>query len=115
MDTQLEVRVVASQTLSGMVRCGLINDDLLQRCIDLSHTKITKAKRNRANSASKSSDPVLSEEERSARVRRHAGILGVQAFVTGFPYEIPKWLPEVLLALAEKINDPEPLKASVKK
>eukprot|EP00038_Savillea_parva_P004886 m.144688 g.144688 ORF g.144688 m.144688 type:complete len:1888 (+) comp11603_c0_seq2:145-5808(+) len=113
-DPQLEVRDLASATLSGMVRCGLVGDDLLQQCVALSNTKIRKVKARRAASAEPSATP-LTEQERRALVQRHAGILGVQAFVAGFPYDIPSWLPDVLLGLATKIGDPEPLKASVKK
>mmetsp|Transcript_5329 Transcript_5329/g.16136 ORF Transcript_5329/g.16136 Transcript_5329/m.16136 type:complete len:1865 (+) Transcript_5329:117-5711(+) len=114
-DVQLEVRDVASATLSGMVRCGLVGDAMLQQCIKLSDTKIKVVKRRRGTAAAAQPPMVVSEEEKRARVLRHAGILGVQAFVAGYPYDIPQWLPEVLLNLSKKISDPEPLKASVKK
>lgn len=113
-DPQLEVRDVSSTTLSGMVRCHLVGDELLQHFVALSDTKIRKAKR-RHGASSSVAPTALSEEEKKAIVKRHAGILGIQAFVVGFPYDVPPWLPKVLLALAEKIGDPEPLKASVKK
>ncbi|CAG8777892.1 13642_t:CDS:2, partial [Dentiscutata heterogama] len=31
-----------------------------------------------------------------------------------FPYEVPKWMPEVLVKLAECISDPAPIQATVK-
>ena len=77
------MRDVASTTLSGMVRCGLVGDELLSRCVALSDTRIRKAKRRRSGSSASEPDAPLSEEEKRAIVLRHAGILGVQAYIAG--------------------------------
>ena len=81
--SQVEVRDVASTTLSGMVRCGLVGDELLSRCVALSDTRIRMAKRRRSGSSASEPDAPLSEEEKRAIVLRHAGILGVQAYIAG--------------------------------
>ena len=113
-DSQLEVQQLASVTLSGMLRCRLADDTLCGTFMELSMTPIRRRKRRRgASSAEK--EPPLTAEEKSAIATRHAGLLGLQAFVTAFPYSIPDWMPAVLVYVSECIGDPDPIKACVKK
>ena len=45
---------------------------------------------------------------------RHAGVLALAAMTAAFPYDVPPWLPRVLLGLARHVNDPTPLDKSAK-
>lgn len=40
---------------------------------------------------------------------RHVGILGLCACVNAFPYEVPEFLPEILVLLGDHLHDPQPI------
>lgn len=44
---------------------------------------------------------------------RHAAVLGLCAYVSAFPYDVPDMLPQVLVTLSEHLNDPHPIPASI--
>ena len=47
---------------------------------------------------------------KSARLRqRHAGVLGLCACVEAFPYDVPLFIPDVLMTLSRHLNDPQPI------
>ena len=113
-DVQLEVRELAGETLGGMIRCGLVKGKKLRKSfMKLAKTEIrTAPKRRRPN------DPPpapLTEAEKSALVARHAGLLGLDAYLSSKPYSIPKWMPETLIFMCDFVHDPEPLRKTVKK
>ncbi len=43
---------------------------------------------------------------------RHGGVLGLIGVVLGFPYDIPSWMPNVLVSIAAHSKDPAPIKVS---
>jgi proteasome activator subunit 4 len=103
-DTQLEVRLGAAATLSGMVRCsptGFRNEkiaELKKHFTDLL-VKNPLPKRNKnANTGTSTPTP----EQNRLTLTRHAAVLGLGALVQAFPYTSPppEWLPEVLATLA---------------
>ena len=117
-DAQLEVRVGASATLSGMIRCSpvelrqIVIDTLTPRFTGML-TKFQPPKR--AASASQvarpSSTPTESgrstpnsSSQNEAVIKRHAAVLGLGALVQAFPYTSPppEWIPGVLTTLAIK-------------
>jgi proteasome activator subunit 4 len=103
-DTQLEVRLGAAATLSGMVRCsptGFRNEkitELKKHFTDLL-IKNPLPKRNK-NASTGTSTPT--QEQNKLVLTRHAAVLGLGALVQAFPYTSPppEWLPEVLASLA---------------
>lgn len=44
---------------------------------------------------------------------RHAAVLGLCAYVSAFPYDVPDMLPQVLVTLSEHLNDPHPIPVSI--
>ena len=44
---------------------------------------------------------------------RHAGILGLCAFINAYPYDIPEFVPDVFLLLGDHLNDPQPIPVSI--
>ncbi|KAI9806771.1 MAG: hypothetical protein M1825_006228 [Sarcosagium campestre] len=113
-DTQLEVRLGASTTLSGMVRCSpvalrsSIVEALKQKFTRLLHTS-PLPKRNGTGTPTPEHTKIV--------LKRHAAVLGLGALVQAFPYTSPppKWLPEVLATLAVKAAaDPGMVGKSVK-
>jgi proteasome activator subunit 4 len=103
LDTQIEVRTMASITLGGIVRCsqrGAI-DSLRSRYTAL--LKDTKLPKQYRDERGKLMEP---EGFRDAVLQKHAGALGLSCLVNAFPYEIPEWLPTVLCQLADCMSDP---------
>lgn len=45
---------------------------------------------------------------------KHAVVLGLKAFVLAHPYDVPKWLPDLLLLLVRASFQPAPIKTSVR-
>ena len=128
-DGQLEVRLGASTTLAGMVRCSRVElrneivEDLKAKFTDMlvknplprkRGNTITAKNKNLASVAatgesgeSRSSTPT--PEQNRLTLTRHAAVLGLGALVSAFPYTSPppSWLPEVLATLALKAaSDP---------
>ncbi|CAG8466985.1 9745_t:CDS:10 [Ambispora leptoticha] len=112
MDSQIEVRQMASETLSGLIRCSQRNAiaALKERFNELLKTKIPPRKR--TDQAPRAARP---PEFQNALVSRHAATLGLSCLIDAFPYEVPKWMPEVLVQLAKCISDPVPIQTTVKK
>lgn len=48
-------------------------------------------------------------------IERHAGVLGLCACVNAYPYDVPAFMPEVLVLLGDHLNDPQPIPATIKK
>ncbi|XP_060063003.1 proteasome activator complex subunit 4-like [Ylistrum balloti] len=104
-DDQLEVREMAAITLSGLLHCGFLqmNQHMLDHFEHLSRTKVKKRKKLKDN---------LPLE---ALVKRHAGVLGLGAFVQAYPYDVPNFMPQILMDLSNHVNDPQPIQMTVKK
>lgn len=123
-DTQLEVRLGAASTLSGMIRCSPIA--LRNRIVEDLNAKFTKMlldsplpKKARKNGASATSTGTSTPTPEHAKIvlTRHAAVLGLGALVQAFPYSSPppKWIPGILATLATKANsDPGMVGQSVK-
>ena len=45
---------------------------------------------------------------------KHAALLGLRAFVLTTPYDVPPWLPDVLMALVRAAGEPAPIKKTVR-
>ena len=122
-DSQLEVRLGASTTLSGMIRCSPAA--LRSRTVEDLNTKFTKVllnfplpkkpKNAIRNPETRTNTPT--PESNKVALTRHAAVLGLGALVQAFPYRSPPpaWLPGVLTTLANKANnDPGMVGKSVK-
>ncbi len=122
-DTQLEVRLGASSTLSGMVRCSParlrsqvvmdLNKKFTKMLID---SPIPKKPRNGISTPNTGASTPTPEHSKLL-LTRHAAVLGLGALVQAFPYSSPppEWIPDVLTTLANKANnDPGMVGKSVK-
>ncbi|KAL6717609.1 Proteasome activator BLM10 [Lecanora helva] len=122
-DSQLEVRLGASATLSGMIRCSpegprvqmieKFNKTFTKMLIDSPLPK--KARNGGSNPGTGTSTPT--PEHNKLAISRHAAVLGLGALVQAFPYKSPPptWIPGVLTTLANKANnDPGMVGKSVK-
>ena len=122
-DTQLEVRLGASSTLSGMIRCSpsilraqFINTLNKKFTNMLDDTPLPKKVRNGISPAATGTNTPTPEQAK-VTLTRHAAVLGLGALVQAFPYSSPPptWIPGVLQTLANKANnDPGMVGKSVK-
>ena len=118
-DVQLEVRLGAAATLSGMVRCSPTA---------FRNEKISELKKHFTNLLVKNPLPkrgkgpgtgtsTPTQEQNKLVLTRHAAVLGLGALVQAFPYTSPppEWMPEILAALAGRAaSDPGMVGKSVK-
>lgn len=103
-DDQLEVREMAAVTLSGLLHCGYMDmdKDMLTHFERLSSTKLKKRKK-------------IESIPTQNLIQRHAGVLGLSAYVQAYPYDVPEFMPQILMDLSAHVNDPQPIQATVKK
>lgn len=53
---------------------------------------------------------VIIETQEAESVRmRHMGVLGLCAFISAYPYDIPDFVPDVFEHLGAHLNDPQPI------
>uniref|UniRef100_A0A3Q3GH33 Proteasome activator Blm10 mid region domain-containing protein n=1 Tax=Labrus bergylta TaxID=56723 RepID=A0A3Q3GH33_9LABR len=102
LDEQLEVRDMAGTTLSGLLQCQFfpLDSSLQTQLQTLSQTPLPKAR---------------GELSSTDLVRRHAGVLGLSACILSSPYDVPDWMPQILMNLSDHLNDPQPIELTVKK
>ncbi|CAF2108179.1 unnamed protein product [Rotaria magnacalcarata] len=103
-DEQLEVRLIASKTLSGFYQCGYltVTEDDLKHFLEMSNTNYF---------TESDGKKVISTKD---TVRRHSGILGLCAIVLASPYDVSSHVPEVLMVLCKHSHDPELIQKSIK-
>jgi proteasome activator subunit 4 len=103
-DVQLEVRIGAAATLSGMIRCSPVGvrDKMIHELKDLYTTTLRKNPLPKRVAGERISTPT--PEQNRLVITRHGAVLGLGALVQAFPYTSPppSWLPEVLATLALK-------------
>ncbi|KAF7667140.1 hypothetical protein LDENG_00077040 [Lucifuga dentata] len=97
-----EVRDMAGTTLSGLLQCQFFPlDSTLQTHFQtLSQTRLPKARGELAS---------------TDLVQRHAGVLGLSACILSSPYDVPDWMPQILMDLSDHLNDPQLIEMTVKK
>jgi proteasome activator subunit 4 len=123
-DTQHEVRVGASATLSGMIRCSPVSlrDIMVSRLLErftkiLVDNPVPKRRRSGPASAIPSGAGTPTPEHTKLVIARHGAVLGLGALIQAFPYNSPppKWMPEALTTLSIRAaHDPGIVGSSVK-
>lgn len=46
-------------------------------------------------------------------VQRHAGVLGLSACILSSPYDVPTWMPQILMDLSAHLNDTQPIEVQL--
>nr|XP_015218489.1 PREDICTED: proteasome activator complex subunit 4 isoform X1 [Lepisosteus oculatus] len=109
-DEQLEVREMAATTLSGFLQCNFLSmDSPMQAHFEkLCKTRLPKKRKRDPGSAVDTIPP-------ADLVKRHAGVLGLSACILSSPYDVPTWMPQLLMDLSAHLNDTQPIEMTVKK
>ena len=126
-DSQLEVRLGASSTLSGMIRCSpvalrtsvveMLSQKFTKMLLDSPLPKKKRTGATGATGATSTGTSTPTPEHAKLIISRHAAVLGLGALVQAFPYSSPppRWIPGILATLATKANaDPGVVGKSVK-
>lgn len=112
-----QVRDMAATTLSGLLQCQFfpLDFELQERLQTLSQTRLPRARGELASSGththrwSQEHTASLLLCVRADLVRRHAGVLGLGACILSSPYDVPDWMPQILMELSDHLNDPQPI------
>uniref|UniRef100_A0A3Q0SVQ3 Proteasome activator subunit 4 n=1 Tax=Amphilophus citrinellus TaxID=61819 RepID=A0A3Q0SVQ3_AMPCI len=109
-DEQLEVREMAATTLSGFLQCNFLSMDApMQAHFEaLCKTRLPKKRKRELGS-------IVDTIPSADLVRRHAGVLGLSACILSSPYDVPTWMPQLLMDLSAHLNDTQPIEMTVKK
>eukprot|EP00761_Pharyngomonas_kirbyi_P004793 gb/GECH01004798.1/.p1 GENE.gb/GECH01004798.1/~~gb/GECH01004798.1/.p1 ORF type:complete len:1870 (+),score=407.61 gb/GECH01004798.1/:1-5610(+) len=99
-DSQVEVRELANQTIAGFISMSYDHKPLVA---DLMHKFKQWAR-----------IPVSRKSSSSQIASKHSGILGLSALISAFPYDIPDFMPEVLVQLSRHASDPAPIMTTVR-
>ncbi|KAI0702440.1 ARM repeat-containing protein [Cytidiella melzeri] len=102
-DENVEVREMASQMLSGVVRCSQ-----RQSIIPLRDRFMALARKTRVPARR---DPAYVEKLRTL----HSAILGLCALIESFPYSVESWMPPLTDILAAHATDPIPVSTTIRK
>ncbi|XP_077536244.1 proteasome activator complex subunit 4-like [Haemaphysalis longicornis] len=110
-DERLEVRETAGETLSGLLHCEFlkVTSDLLARF------RAQCARKKRGNRGGGRGATPKPPEAPSQLIERHAGIVGLCACINAFPYDVPDFVPDILVLLGEHLDEPPPIPATIKK
>ncbi|XP_031567414.1 proteasome activator complex subunit 4-like [Actinia tenebrosa] len=110
LDERLEVREMAAETFSGLLHYGIftLEKDVQEKFRKMAKTKLSKK---RKAGVAGSETPNGDSEH---LLKRHAGVLGLACCVKAFPYDVPTWLPEMIIDLGSHLHDPIPIETTVK-
>jgi proteasome activator subunit 4 len=110
-DPKLEVRDMACATVSGVIR--IMTPASQRECRNLiisrSQEVFPDRKRRRRTDGRSSSDELI-----DSTAVRHGAVLGLKALVISSPYDVPEWLPEVLMSLVRLASEPAPVRSTVR-
>uniref|UniRef100_A0A0K2T807 Proteasome activator complex subunit 4 n=1 Tax=Lepeophtheirus salmonis TaxID=72036 RepID=A0A0K2T807_LEPSM len=116
-DNNLQVRSKAAKILCGLLHSKFLGDEAFTKLLKLFRSKIrlcmTRDNRKSKFSKKKSLTPNLSTKEKLAEF--HSGILGLCSFVEAYPYEVPEFVPDILIELETHLHDPTPVPKTIKK
>jgi proteasome activator subunit 4 len=104
----LEVREKSAEVLGGLLHCSFLpaTDKLLELFKKKCRTKVIK-RSNRVTTSCAVEAANASESDNL--VKRHSGVLGLCAFITAYPYDIPEFVPNVFEIISNHLNDPQPI------
>ncbi|XP_055638685.1 proteasome activator complex subunit 4-like [Toxorhynchites rutilus septentrionalis] len=116
-DSVVEVREKAAEVLCGLLHCSFLTatEELLELFKDKCRTRMMRTKRLKITPSCSSAVLKNDGGEANAVRARHTGVLGLCAFISAYPYEVPEFVPNVFEHLGAHLNDPQPIPATIRK
>lgn len=113
-DNVLEVREKSAEVLGGLLHCSFLpaSDKLLELFKKKCRTKVIK-RSNRVTTCAVEAASTGDNDNANAIRIRHCGVLGLCAFITAYPYDIPDFVPNVFEIISNHLNDPQPIPVSI--
>ncbi|XP_008209740.1 proteasome activator complex subunit 4 [Nasonia vitripennis] len=113
-DERLEVREKAAKVLGGLLHCTILpnQEGLLDEFKKKARTKLGNKRKRLLEE--KEEIAITAKIVNAARLR-HAGVLGMCAFIQAHPYNVPKIVPPIFECLSSHLNDPEPIPSTIRK
>lgn len=115
-DNVLEVREKSAEVLGGLIHCSFLptTEELLELFKKKCRTKVIKRSNRVTTSCAVEAATSASDNDNANAIRiRHCGVLGLCAFITAYPYEIPDFVPNVFEIISNHLNDPQPIPVSI--
>jgi proteasome activator subunit 4 len=114
-DPVLEVREKAAEVLGGLLHCEFLpaTETLLELFKKKCRTKVLKAAAKRLQVMESCSAEAIESREACSVRTRHTGVLGLCAFISAYPYDVPDFVPDVFEHLGAHLNDPQPIPVSL--
>ena len=107
-DENLQVRQKAAGVFTGLAHSRFLDYDEQKELIVVFKSKVrTKMTRKNKNKFTK-------EDIKSKLGEYHSGILGLCSIVEAYPYDVPEFLPDVLMELSRHLHDPQPIPKTIK-
>ncbi|CAG0888612.1 unnamed protein product [Cyprideis torosa] len=106
-DQQVEVRERAAQVLGGLIHTQFITEKRLK----LLHSEFILQCQTRIPPRAS----LAEQRDQECIIRRHRGVLGLCAYVSAFPYDVPLDMPDVLMIIGNHLSDPAPIGTTVRK
>jgi len=103
IDERVEVRSKASEVLGGLLHCAFVDKERSEILLKSFYAKVRGKKKKKQKS---STEDIVS---------KHSGVLGLCAFVNAFPYDVPEFVPDILMVLSDHLHDPQPIPMTIKK
>jgi len=110
-DDNLTVRQKAAKILGGLLHSGFLNGEAVPNLLADLRGRV----RDRMKRHGKKFTREQGQEDKGRALQHHSGILGMCAFVEAFPYDVPKFVPPILMELSTHLNDPQPIPMTIKK
>ena len=102
-DENIEVREMATESLSGLLRCS-------QR------QSILPLKNRFTRIVSKTTIPSRKHDNYATAIRTvHSAVLGLVALINAYPYSVEDWMPPLTEILARHSSDPPPIAQTIRK
>ena len=102
-DDNLTVRQKAAKILGGLLHSGFLNGEAVPNLLADLRGRV----RDRMKRHGKKFTREQGQEDKGRALQHHSGILGMCAFVEAFPYDVPKFVPPILMELSTHLNDPQ--------
>jgi len=114
-DDNLAVRQKASKILGGLLHSGFIQKAEVSVLLGELRTRIRPKMSRTGKKFKKQSAKTIDDNSKDKAILHHSGILGLCSFVEAFPYDVPSFVPPILMELSTHLNDPQPIPSTIKK